>query len=64
MYGNVYSVGGNQMDDVKFYVNQKHAARSKEITEDSTFLSTEDQSFGLALSRILTKLFPEPSKHE
>jgi hypothetical protein len=64
MYGNIYSVGGSQMDDVKFYVNQKHAARSKEITEDSAFLSTEDQSFGLALSRVLIKLFPEPSKHE
>jgi hypothetical protein len=64
MYGNTYSVGGSQMDDVKFYVNQKHAARSKEITEDSTFLSTEDQAFGLALNKVLIKLFPEPSKHE
>jgi hypothetical protein len=64
MYGNIYGVGGSQMDDVKFYVNQKHAARSKEITEESTFLSTEDQSFGLALSRVLIKLFPEPSNYE
>ena len=64
MYGNIYSVGGSQMEDVKFYVNQKHAARSKEITEESTFLSTEDQSFGLALSRVLIKLFPEPSNYE
>jgi hypothetical protein len=64
MYGNIYSVGGSQMDDVKFYVNQRHTSRSKEISEESTFLSTEDQSFGLALSRILINLFPEPSKHE
>jgi hypothetical protein len=64
MYGNIYGVGGSQMDDVKFYVNQKHNERSKEITEDSIFLSTEDQSFKLALSRVLINLFPEPSKHE
>jgi hypothetical protein len=64
MYGNVYNVGGSQIEDVKIYTNKRHSARSNEITEHSTFLSTEDQAFGLALDKVLSRMFNSPTKHE
>jgi hypothetical protein len=64
MYGNIYSVGGSQMEDVKIYTNKKYAARSNEITENSVFLSTEDQAFNLALDKVLYKMFISPTKYE
>jgi len=64
MYGNIYNVGGSQMEDVKIYINKKHLARSNEITEHSTFLSTEDQAFSLALDKVLSKMFTDPTIHE
>jgi hypothetical protein len=64
MYGNIYSVGGSQMDDVKVYINKKHLERSSHIRDTSVFLSTEDQAFKMMLDVILLKLFPTPSKYE
>lgn len=64
MYGNMYGVGGTQMEDVKVYTNPKHMARSNEITNHSVFLSTEDQAFKMMLDRVLLKLFPDKSKYE
>jgi len=64
MYGNIYNVGGSEMEDVKIYVNKKHSARSNEITEHSTFLSTEDQAFGLAFNKVLNKMFKDPTIYE
>ena len=64
MYGNIYNVGGSEMEDVKIYINKKHLARSNEITEHSTFLSTEDQAFSLALDKVLSKMFTDPTTHE
>jgi hypothetical protein len=64
MYGNIYNVGGSEMEDVKIYINKRHLARSNEITEHSTFLSTEDQAFGLALNKVLSTMFVNPTKHE
>jgi hypothetical protein len=64
MYGNLHSVGGKQMEDVKVYTNTRHLARSNEITENSVFLSTEDQAFNMMLDKVLLKLFPTKSKYE
>ena len=64
MYGNIYNVGGTQMEDVKVYTNPRHAARSNEITNNSIFLSTEDQAFKMMLDRLLLKMFPDKSKYE
>ena len=64
MYGNIYNVGGNKMEDVKIYTNKKHSARSNEITQQSIFLSTEDQAFTLALDKVLSKMLNNPTKHE
>ena len=64
MYGNIYAVGGTQMEDVKIYTNKKHAARSNEITESSIFLSTEDQAFDLAFDKVLNSMFSSPTRYE
>jgi hypothetical protein len=64
MYGNIYNVGGTQMEDVKVYTNPRHLARSKEITDNSTFMSTEDQAFNMMLDKILSKLFTTKSSYE
>ena len=64
MYGNMYAVGGSQMEDVKIYINKKHSARSNEITENSVFLSTEDQAFSLAFDKVLGKMFSNASIYE
>ena len=53
MYGNIFEVGGSQMQDVKVYTNRRHLARSNEITEQSIFLSTEDQAFAGIQNKIL-----------
>jgi hypothetical protein len=64
MYGNIFEVGGSQMQDVKVYTNRRHFARSNEITEHSIFLSTEDQAFEGIKTKILNNLFLEPSAYE
>ena len=64
MYGNIHNVGGSEMEDVKIYINKRHLARSNEITEHSTFLSTEDQAFSLAFDKVLSKMFINPTQHE
>ena len=64
MYGNIYDIGGIQMEDVKIYTNKKYSARSNEITEQSTFLSTEDQAFDMAFNKILSSMFQNPTKCE
>jgi hypothetical protein len=64
MYGNIYNVGGTQMEDVKVYTNPRHLPRSKEITDNSTFMSTEDQAFNIMLDKILSKLFTTKSSYE
>jgi hypothetical protein len=64
MYGNIYGIGGTQMDDVKVYTNPRHLARSKEIIDNSVFMSTEDQAFSLVLDKILSKLFTNKSSYE
>lgn len=64
MYGNIYAVGGSQMEDVKIYTNKKYAARSNEITEHSIFLSTEDQAFDLAFNKVFSKMFISPTTYE
>jgi hypothetical protein len=64
MFGNLYNVGGTQMDDVKIYVNKKHLARSNEITDSSIYMSTEDTSLKVMLDKMLRQMLPEPSIYE
>ena len=64
MYGNLFNVGGKQMEDVKVYRNKRHAERSAEITKNSIYLSTEDTGLNIILDSILTDLLPNPSLYE
>jgi hypothetical protein len=64
MYGNLYNVGGTEMQDVKIYINKRHRDRSSEMTEQSTFVSTEDNSFKVMLEKTFKRLFPTPSSYE
>jgi hypothetical protein len=64
MYGNLFHVGGTQMQDVKVYMNRRHADRSAHITEDSIYLSTEDAALKGMIDKILKYLVPNPSIYE
>jgi hypothetical protein len=64
MYGNLFSVGGNKIEDVKVYNNKKHLGRSKNITEDSIFISTEDLSFNMVFETILRDNFKNKTTYE
>jgi len=64
MYGNLFNVGGKQMEDVKVYRNKRHAERSAEITKNSIYLSTEDTGLSIMLDKILKDLLPNPSPYE
>jgi hypothetical protein len=58
MYGNIFSVGGNQIDDVKVYRNTS----PKKIFDN--FISTEDNTFETVYNNILKDRFPQKSKYE
>lgn len=64
MYGNMYSVGGKQMDDVKVY-----AKTSKKKSFDwqgklNTFLSSQDDVFELLKIKLLNARFPDKTIYE
>ena len=64
MYGNIYNVGGTQMQDVKIYMNRRHADRAGQVTDDSIYVSTEDAALKNVIDKILKHLVPEPSVYE
>ena len=64
MYGNLFNVGGNQMEDVKVYKNKRHAARSAQITKNSIYLSTEDTGLTIMVDNIFKELLTNPSPYE
>lgn len=59
-YGNLYGLGGSQIEDVKTYTEQK---MYREIDFDWKYVSTDDISFEKNRD-IFLKKFPIPSKHE
>jgi hypothetical protein len=72
-YGNIYGVGGEHIEDVKFYLGDLMDHKNyKQILEyegnlDSVeypYLSSSDDSFPVLLETILGDLFPEPSPYE
>jgi hypothetical protein len=62
-YGNIYDLGGDQIEDVKIYFNKKNNSKSIELNKEFIFISTEDNSFSLIKDR-LKLLFPNSSKFE
>jgi hypothetical protein len=63
IYGNIYKVEGDIAEDVKIYSNNRYNGRSKSITDDSVFISTEDKSFDMIKDKLFS-LFPKPSSYE
>ena len=64
MHGNLFNVGGSQMEDVKVYKNKRHAARSAQITKNSIYLSTEDTGLTIMVDNIFKELLTNPSPYE
>lgn len=64
-YGNKYSVGGELMNDVKYYARGPLKNRSPSIKNNkSNYLSSEDKSFEELLRTVLQKKFSSPSQYE
>jgi hypothetical protein len=65
-YGNVLSVGGTMIKDVKTYKRgSSMSSRSHDIKENNLpFISTEDGSFAGVYKSTLQPMFPDPSIYE
>jgi hypothetical protein len=65
IYGNLFNVGGEEMEDVKVYVKGPLVLKSYNINkENHTYLSSADTSFDLILKEILKDKFNKKSRHE
>jgi len=65
MYGNMFELKGEQMQDVKVYTTVKMNFKNydyKNIT--SPFISSDDSSFEILRRSILSKLFKKKTKYE
>jgi hypothetical protein len=63
MYGNMFNIGGKNIEDVKIYYSKKMQFNSVIDYENLPFLSTEDDSFDKILP-FLNNLFPKKSMYE
>jgi hypothetical protein len=66
MYGNLFNIGGTEVDDVKFHrMATRKWAKSPDLnTMDFEYLSTSDESFLEVYENILKDMFKEPSPFE
>jgi hypothetical protein len=65
IYGNVFGVGGEQMEDVKVYTKGPLVLKSYNLKKDEhIYLSSADTSFDMILGNILKKQFTEKTKYE
>ncbi len=66
MYGNLFKLGGTQIDDVKFHrkATRKWAKNPSLDTIDFEYLSTNDESFIEVYETILKDMFKEPYQYE
>jgi hypothetical protein len=65
IYGNVFNVGGDQMEDVKIYSRGPLVLKSYNIKKDEhIYLSSADNSFDMILNNILRKQFSQRTKYE
>jgi len=64
-YGNIYEVGGSQMEDVKVHLQSAGGPRQYDYMRPrSPYLSTNDQTFKSVKDNLLHKLFPNRSDRE
>jgi hypothetical protein len=65
IYGNVFNVGGDQMEDVKVYSRGPLVLKSYNIKKNEhIYLSSADNSFDMILNNILRKQFSQRTKYE
>jgi len=65
MYGNMFNIGGTEMQDVKVYTEGPLIAKSYEIAnKEHKYLSSTDTSFQMLYSIILKKMFSTKCKYE
>jgi hypothetical protein len=65
IYGNVFNIGGEQMEDVKVYSRGPLVLKSYNIKKDEhIYLSSADNSFDMILNTILRKQFIQVTKYE
>jgi hypothetical protein len=64
VYGNTYQIGGTKIEDVKLYSDSIYTSRSGKITEDSIFISTQDNSFKDLHEEKLINILSKPSNLE
>ena len=65
MYGNIYNVGGTQMQDVKVYNSGPLVLKSYNLNiDDHTYLSSADSSFNSIFNKILKIKFDKKTKFE
>ena len=65
IYGNIFNVGGKQMEDVKVYSKGPLVLKSYNLNkEEHVYLSSADTSFDIILNSILRKQFVEKTKYE
>ena len=65
IYGNVFNIGGEQMEDVKVYSRGPLVLKSYNLKKDEhIYLSSADNSFDMILNTILRKQFIQITKYE
>jgi hypothetical protein len=66
MYGNLFNIGGTEVDDVKFHrESTRRWAKSPDLNSiDFEYLSTNDESFLEVYETILKDMFKDPSPYE
>jgi len=65
MYGNMFEVGGEYMEDVKVYATVKMNFKNHNYKKSkSAFLSSDDVAFETVLKDYLAKKFPKATKYE
>ena len=66
MYGNLFDIGGTEIDDVKFHrLTTRSWAKNPNLDDvDLEYLSTSDESFAEVYNHILKDMFSDPSPYE
>jgi hypothetical protein len=65
IYGNIFNVGGEQIEDVKVYTKGPLVLKSYNLKKDENiYLSSADTSFDMILNNILRKQFTQKTKYE
>jgi hypothetical protein len=65
IYGNIFNIGGEQIEDVKVYTKGPLVLKSYNLKKDENiYLSSADTSFDMILNNILRKQFTEKTKYE